>query len=112
MFNFEDPVLKTGANGGEVPPVPIPNTEVKLTSVENTWLETAWEDRAVPVLSKSKKLVLDGLFGVYSSLAQSVERSAVNRNVVGSSPTGGAILKPCQKAFCFPTGFCKFLYFR
>ena len=67
MFNFEDPVLKTGANGGEVPPVPIPNTEVKLTSVENTWLETAWEDRAVPVLSKSKKLVLDGLFGVYSS---------------------------------------------
>ena len=30
----------------------------------------------------------------YSSLAQSVERSAVNRNVVGSSPTGGAILIP------------------
>ena len=27
----------------------------------------------------------------YSSLAQSVERSAVNRNVVGSSPTGGAM---------------------
>ena len=29
----------------------------------------------------------------YSSLAQSVERSAVNRNVVGSSPTGGASLR-------------------
>ena len=28
----------------------------------------------------------------YSSLAQSVEHSAVNRVVVGSSPTGGAIL--------------------
>ena len=56
-----------GVDDGEDPPVPIPNTEVKLTSVENTWLETAWEDRAVPVLSKSKKLVLDGLFGVYSS---------------------------------------------
>ena len=26
----------------------------------------------------------------YSSLAQSVEHSAVNRRVVGSSPTGGA----------------------
>jgi hypothetical protein len=26
----------------------------------------------------------------FSSLAQLVERSAVNRNVVGSSPTGGA----------------------
>ena len=66
MFNFEDPVLKTGANGGEVPPVPIPNTEVKLTSVENTWLETAWEDRAVPVQTV-RKLVLYGLFDVYSS---------------------------------------------
>ena len=40
----------TGANGDEVTPVPIPNTEVKLISVENTWLATAWEDRAVPVL--------------------------------------------------------------
>ena len=66
LFNFEDPVLKTGANGGEVPPVPIPNTEVKLTSVENTWLETAWEDRAAPVQTV-RKLVLYGLFDVYSS---------------------------------------------
>ena len=28
----------------------------------------------------------------YASLAQSVEHAAVNRRVVGSSPTGGAIL--------------------
>ena len=28
------------------PPVPIPNTEVKLCSAENTWLETAREDRS------------------------------------------------------------------
>ena len=41
-----------GVDGGEDPPVPIPNTEVKLTSVDNTWLETAWEDRAVPVQDK------------------------------------------------------------
>ena len=34
-----------GVDGGEDPPVPIPNTEVKLTCVENTWLATAWEDR-------------------------------------------------------------------
>ena len=27
---------------------------------------------------------------IYSSLAQSVEHAAVNRRVVGSSPTGGA----------------------
>ena len=28
---------------------------------------------------------------LYASLAQSVEHAAVNRGVVGSSPTGGAI---------------------
>ena len=28
---------------------------------------------------------------LYSSLAQSVEHAAVNRSVVGSSPTGGAL---------------------
>ena len=36
----------------------------------------------------------EGTFSVtsrgYSSLAQSVEHAAVNRSVVGSSPTGGA----------------------
>ena len=29
----------------EGPPVPIPNTVVKLISAENTWLATAWKDR-------------------------------------------------------------------
>ena len=40
--------LIVGAYGDEVTPVPIPNTEVKLIRVENTWLATAWEDRTVP----------------------------------------------------------------
>ena len=39
---------KAGVNGNEVPPVPIPNTEVKLIRVENTWLETTREDRSMP----------------------------------------------------------------
>ena len=34
-----------GVNGKEVPPVPIPNTEVKLFYVENTRLATTREDR-------------------------------------------------------------------
>ena len=33
---------------GEGPPVPIPNTEVKLTCAENTWLEAARENRSSP----------------------------------------------------------------
>ena len=34
-----------GVDDGEEPPVPIPNTEVKLTSAEDSWLGTAWENR-------------------------------------------------------------------
>ena len=41
----------SGGNDGEVPPVPIPNTEVKLSSAESTWLDTAREDRSLPELN-------------------------------------------------------------
>ena len=39
-----------GVNSYEVPPVPIPNTEVKLIRVEDTWLATTWENRSMPAL--------------------------------------------------------------
>ena len=55
----------------------MPNTEVKLSSAENTWMVTSWEDREV-------------LAFIYSPIAQSVERVTVNHDVVGSSPTWGA----------------------
>ena len=35
----------TGADDGEVPPVPIPNTEVKLTCADNTWGAAPWKDK-------------------------------------------------------------------
>ena len=44
----------TGVNGAEVPPVPIPNTEVKLSCAESTWLDTAWEDMSMPVSKKKE----------------------------------------------------------
>ena len=37
-----------GVFNGEGPPVPIPNTEVKLIYAENTCLETDREDRSTP----------------------------------------------------------------
>ena len=37
-----------GVDDNEGPPVPIPNTEVKLVDVDNTWLATAWNDRKTP----------------------------------------------------------------
>ena len=78
---------KFGDYSREGPLVPIPNTQVKLPSAEDTWLETAREIKTSP---KQKRRVY--LFSIYSSIAQSVEHAAVNRRVVGSSPTGGAIL--------------------
>ena len=39
---------RVGTFSGEGPPVPIPNTAVKLTSAKNTCLETDRENRAAP----------------------------------------------------------------
>ena len=48
LFFFQFSLI--GAYGSEVTPVPIPNTEVKLVYVDDTWLATAWESKKVPVL--------------------------------------------------------------
>ena len=69
-------------------PVPIPNTVVKLIYADNTWLATAREDRSMPTQKRSEKIRSLR----YSSIAQLVEHAAVNRRVVGSSPTWGARL--------------------
>ena len=66
----------SGDDGEGDPPVPIPNTVVKPFCADGTWLVTARESRSSP----------DSPF-LSSSMA---EHSAVNRRVVGSSPTWGA----------------------
>ena len=37
-----------GVDYSEGPPVPIPNTEVKLVCADDTWLETARDNRLMP----------------------------------------------------------------
>ena len=54
-----------GVFNGEGPPVPIPNTEVKLTSADNTCLETDREDRSMPT-----QVIRSGESLAYASLAQ------------------------------------------
>ena len=44
----QKPYTISGGNGERDPPVPIPNTEVKLISAEDTWLETARDNRKMP----------------------------------------------------------------
>ena len=41
-------VTTVGVFNGEGPPVPIPNTEVKLTGAEDTCLATDWKNRSMP----------------------------------------------------------------
>ena len=49
MFSYEGTdSQQSGDNGEEVPPVPIPNTVVKLLCVEDTWRVTARENRSSP----------------------------------------------------------------
>ena len=50
-----------GVNGDEGTPVPIPNSVVKLVYGDNTWLETAREDRWLPDLLKSFALIDDSI---------------------------------------------------
>ena len=65
-----------GVDDAEGPPVPIPNTEVKLSGAENTWLATAREDREMP----THCIHPQGCIAIYSSIAQSVVR--VYRNTL------------------------------
>ena len=68
----------SGNDGEKVTPVPIPNTEVKLLSADGSW-------GIAPVrVGRCQAVILFRSSSV-------VELSAVNRSVVGSSPTCGAI---------------------
>ena len=54
LFNFEGTVKAAlsatcGDNSEEDPPVPIPNTVVKLLSADDTWGVTPWEIRTSQV---------------------------------------------------------------
>ena len=50
---------KSGDNSKEDTPVPIPNTEVKLFSAEDTWRAASWQNRTSPVFY----LLESGIYG-------------------------------------------------
>ena len=49
---FQNPT--SGVYYGEAPPVPIPNTEVKLTRADNTRRAASREDRSMPLHKKER----------------------------------------------------------
>ena len=48
LFGFQGFTLIVGVDYDEDPPVPIPNTVVKLIRAENTWRAASREDRSMP----------------------------------------------------------------
>ena len=71
------PVGDINAKG---PPVPIPNTEVKLCSAENTSLETVRENRSLPTPFLRRGRDPDG------GVAQLGEHLPCKQGVMGSNP--------------------------
>ncbi len=58
LFNIQwskDYWEEVGVTNAEGPPVPIPNTEVKLCSGENTWLEAARENSSMPTQDRERE---------------------------------------------------------
>ena len=79
---YEKAAHTVGLTNGEGPPVPIPNTEVKLTSVDNTLRATVREDRSMPTRELLERAVLDP----YGGVAQLGEHLPCKQGVMGSNP--------------------------
>ena len=48
----------SGGDSKEDPPVPMPNTEVKLLNVDDTWRVTARESRKLPEQTTTQKITV------------------------------------------------------
>ena len=83
---------KVGVTNAEGPPVPIPNTEVKLCSGENTWLEAAREDSSMPTQDREREIRSPILKKEKSQtqtnggVAQLGEHLPCKQGVMGSNP--------------------------
>ena len=93
-----DAPCRVGDSNAEGPPVPIPNTEVKLCCAEDTCPATDRENRSLPTQKRRlgceehrRRLLFSQLNKLaFALIAQSVERRTVNPCVLGSSPSWGA----------------------
>ena len=67
----DDGVNKVGIVNVGGTPVPIPNTEVKLNSAENTWTAASREDRKLPT---SKRRILFGIRFCFLKITRVIEK--------------------------------------
>ena len=88
--------MRVSATNAEGPPVPIPNTEVKLCSGENTLRATAREDSSVLTLDEESREICFPLVKKaeknnykpfnYGGVAQLGEHLPCKQGVMGSNP--------------------------
>ena len=104
QFSETDVKSTVGFTNAEGPPVPIPNTEVKLCSADNTSLATVRKDRSKPtpriaerLLGYLRKMVIPWCHG---GVAQLGEHLLCKQGVMGSSP----IISTKVVGRCEPTG--------
>ncbi len=91
LFSFEGTKpskSKSGDYSGEVTPVPISNTVVKLLCADDTWREAARESRSLPVF-------------ILWPHGQAVKTSPFHGGNSGSIPDGVTILNTLQKVFFY-----------
>src|SRR3982751_7146731 len=79
----------SGGHRREVTPVPIPNTEVKLSTADGTAWETAWESRSLPGLTIKAGCVCirPFLFGDHCHRGRTTQPTPA---IGGNRPPGGA----------------------
>ena len=94
-LNGEGKKEKAGVYDDEDPPVPIPNTEVKLISVENTWRAAARENRTVPTQEKTDQKVC--LFFILVWAMGLEEGGLAERQ--GKKYAGGMFFSPGESPF-------------
>ena len=79
LYSFEGTTFRYGGNSCEDTPVPMPNTEVKLTNAESTWLEAAWKDRTL----LNKETHHRDVMSFFSVLSYQAARSYIEMNRLG-----------------------------
>ena len=83
--------IKVGVDDAEGSPVPIPNTEVKLSGAENTWLETARKNREMPTQSNTPVWVYAyvGISLFFQAVTSQVFSAPLSLTSVFGMGTGG-----------------------
>ena len=89
MISYRAEYEKSGDNSKEATPVPIPNTEVKLFSAEDTWRAASRQNRTSPVfLCLKRAYPVDMAWRLHLFPSRTQKLSSTALKVLGGQPPG------------------------